>query len=69
MKPCHFSLLLGQAKAMMAAHDEVATRPEDDAGLESPFSMVLLRSELARDLQSVHDNLCASGLVHLRINK
>lgn len=40
-----------------------------DGSCESPFELILHRSSLAKDLKKVYDDLCSTGLVHIRINK
>ncbi|KAK3090338.1 hypothetical protein FSP39_011028 [Pinctada imbricata] len=58
-----------QAKIMISVHDEVAALPEDSMERESPFDLILQRSSLARDLRSVLENICDSGVVHMFLNK
>ncbi|CAB3379353.1 Hypothetical predicted protein [Cloeon dipterum] len=48
-----------ETKAMVTAHDEAQI---------SPYSQILTRSALARDLRTVYEDLCAGGQVHLRVN-
>ncbi|CAL4132605.1 unnamed protein product [Meganyctiphanes norvegica] len=62
---CNF--LSTQAKIMLQAHDEVGQLPEDQQ--VSPFSLILERSQFARTLKNTYDHLCATGIVHVRLNK
>ncbi|XP_038069233.1 GATOR complex protein NPRL3-like [Patiria miniata] len=55
-----------QAVLMMSAHDEVAAMPEDAE--ESPFSIMLQKSKLCRDLRHVFNGLCDKGVIHVFIN-
>jgi nitrogen permease regulator 3-like protein len=48
-----------ETKAMVTAHDEAQS---------SPYSQILARSALARDLKMVYEELCLAGQVHLRVN-
>ncbi|XP_068218256.1 GATOR1 complex protein NPRL3 isoform X1 [Palaemon carinicauda] len=62
---CQFLSL--EAKIMVAAHDEASQLPED--GQVSPFQLILERSLLAQHLAQVHEELCRSGIVQVRLNK
>jgi len=42
---------------------------EEGDSVESPFDLILSRSELARQLKSVFQDLVTTGLVRLRVNK
>ncbi|KAL5018870.1 hypothetical protein ScPMuIL_004592 [Solemya velum] len=64
-KRCHF--LSSQVKVMISVHDDMATMPEDS--IESPFKCILQKSQLARDLKTIYDSLCDTGVVHLHINR
>lgn len=59
--------LTWELKRMLQAHDDTVAMPEDSE--ESPYYLILKRSQLARDLQRAHNELRSSGSVHLRINK
>ena len=56
-----------QMKSLIAAHDEVASLPEDQQ--EHPFSLAAERSHLARDIQTIFNDLCQHGEVRIYINK
>ena len=56
-----------QMKSLIAAHDEVATLPEDQQ--EHPFSLAVERSHLAKDIQTIFNDLCQHGEVRIYINK
>ncbi|XP_046981734.1 GATOR complex protein NPRL3 isoform X1 [Schistocerca americana] len=62
-------------RIMVTAHDEVASRPEEDRDrgshlddTECPFELIVQRSALARKLRSVYEDLSTTGLVQIRIN-
>ncbi|XP_050393564.1 GATOR complex protein NPRL3 [Patella vulgata] len=55
-----------QAKVMMALHDEMAARTEDC--LESPYKLILQKSQLANELKQVFDSLCSTGVVRMYLN-
>ncbi|CAN8002936.1 unnamed protein product [Ixodes hexagonus] len=59
--------LSGELKSMLQAHDDTVAMPEDSE--ESPYYLILKRSQLARDLQRAYNELHSSGSVHLRINR
>ncbi|XP_012280656.1 GATOR complex protein NPRL3 isoform X2 [Orussus abietinus] len=66
-KRCGF--LTEEIKMMASTHDEVAARSEEESDCEeSPYEVILQKSLLARDLKSVFDSLCASGMVNVTIN-
>lgn len=48
-----------ETKAMVTAHDEAQ---------HAPYSQILARSALARDLKTVYEELCLAGQVHIRVN-
>ncbi|XP_014664612.1 PREDICTED: nitrogen permease regulator 3-like protein isoform X2 [Priapulus caudatus] len=50
-----------EAKVMLGVVDEVAALPEADFDSQSPFSLMLNKSELARDLKHVYLSLCSNG--------
>ncbi|ESO84751.1 hypothetical protein LOTGIDRAFT_207231 [Lottia gigantea] len=55
-----------QAKIMMGAQDEMTTRTEDC--IESPYKLILQKSQLASELKQVYESLCKSGAILLYIN-
>ncbi|XP_054719235.1 GATOR complex protein NPRL3-like [Uloborus diversus] len=63
---CRCNYLTSQAKIMQSAHDEVASMPEENQ--ESPFSLILSKSELAVHLKVVFEDLKSSGVVYTKIN-
>ncbi|XP_035227465.1 GATOR complex protein NPRL3-like isoform X2 [Stegodyphus dumicola] len=63
---CRCSYLTSQVKLMQNAHDDIASLPEDNQ--ESPFNLILSRSELANHLKTSFECLKDSGTVHLKIN-
>ncbi|XP_045213441.1 GATOR complex protein NPRL3-like [Mercenaria mercenaria] len=63
-KRCHY--LSTQAKIMTTVFDEVASLPEDM--LTSPFETIIEKSELAKQLQQIYDNLNSQGLAHFYVN-
>ncbi|XP_015920360.1 GATOR1 complex protein NPRL3 [Parasteatoda tepidariorum] len=58
--------LTSQVKLMQSAHDEIASLPEDNE--ESPFQLILSRSELAVQLKMAFVDLKTNGMVRLKIN-
>ncbi|XP_055952806.1 GATOR complex protein NPRL3-like isoform X1 [Argiope bruennichi] len=58
--------LTSQVKLMQSAHDEIAALPEGHN--ESPFHLILSRSELAVQLKMTFDDLKSCGIVHSKIN-
>ncbi|XP_064477969.1 GATOR1 complex protein NPRL3-like [Ornithodoros turicata] len=64
-KRCNY--LSTELRSMLQAHDDTVAMPEDSE--ESPYHLILKRSQLARDLQRAYNELHSSGSVHLRINK
>ncbi|XP_037082831.1 GATOR complex protein NPRL3-like isoform X1 [Pollicipes pollicipes] len=63
-KRCRY--ITKQAKIMLAVHDDYASQPESSR-VESPFSLVLNASHLARELKAVYDGLVQTGTVQLSI--
>ncbi|CAL1294173.1 unnamed protein product [Larinioides sclopetarius] len=61
---CNYLTL--QVKLMQGAHDEIAALPEGHN--ESPFNLILSRSELAVQLKMTFDDLKSSGIVRSKIN-
>lgn len=59
--------LSSQTKCLISAQDEVAAFAE--AEQEHPFSLAVDRSELARDIKQIHEELCSTGIVNRYINK
>ncbi|KAG1659949.1 GATOR complex protein NPRL3 [Nymphon striatum] len=59
--------LSNEAKIMVNAHDEVNAMPEDCE--VSPFEIILKKSELAMELETVYKDLIEKGVVNLRIHK
>ncbi|XP_014260628.1 GATOR complex protein NPRL3-like [Cimex lectularius] len=57
-----------EIKSMISAHDD---RPEDLGDDEdySPFEIILERCSLAKDLMTIYNDLCNSGLVQIRVNR
>ncbi|XP_023222648.1 GATOR complex protein NPRL3-like [Centruroides sculpturatus] len=55
-----------QAKMMLSAHDDVAALPEDSE--ESPYGIILSKSQLAKDLKTAYMDLKNRGSVHLKIH-
>uniref|UniRef100_T1JKU7 GATOR complex protein NPRL3 n=1 Tax=Strigamia maritima TaxID=126957 RepID=T1JKU7_STRMM len=55
-----------ETKIMLAAHDEVSGQTDVK---ESVFDMILNRSQLAKDLKYIYDELCSSGVIQMRINR
>ncbi|XP_015589803.1 GATOR complex protein NPRL3 isoform X2 [Cephus cinctus] len=67
-KRCGF--LSEEIKIMVSTHDEVAARSEEESDCdESPYELILQKSLLARDLKSVFNSLCTSGVINIMINK
>ncbi|XP_064611275.1 GATOR1 complex protein NPRL3-like [Liolophura sinensis] len=62
---CHY--LTAQTKIILSIHDEVAAMPEDSC--DSPFKLILEKSQLAKDLKYVYDSLCDTGVVLLHTNR
>lgn len=56
-----------ELKIMLRAHDDTVAMPEDIG--ESPYYLILKRSQLARDLQRAYNELHTSGSVQLHINR
>ncbi|KAH7943694.1 hypothetical protein HPB52_010016 [Rhipicephalus sanguineus] len=56
-----------ELKIMLRAHDDTVAMPEDIG--ESPYYLILKRSQLARDLQRAYNELHSSGSVQLHINR
>jgi len=57
-----------QSRDMITVHDEVAQKRESGI-FESSYENILQRCSLARDLRKVYEDLCCSGLVHIRVNQ
>lgn len=55
-----------QSKMMLLAHDDVAALPEDSE--ESPYGIILSKSQLAKDLKTAYMDLKNKGCVHLKIH-
>ncbi|XP_033120181.1 GATOR complex protein NPRL3-like [Anneissia japonica] len=55
-----------QAKIMLAVHDEVTAMPEDSE--TSPYELMLTKSKLCEDLQSIYLGLCDTGVTRVHIN-
>ncbi|KAK3579485.1 hypothetical protein CHS0354_028302 [Potamilus streckersoni] len=62
-KRCQY--LSSQAKIMTAVHDDVAALPEDS--LELPYSLILKKSEFAKNLKVIYESL-KCGVVHIYLN-
>merc|ERR1719312_1138273 len=56
-----------QMRSLMGAHDEGANLPEDQQ--EHPFCLAVERSSLARDIQTIYNDICLAGEVRLYVNK
>ncbi|XP_077525983.1 GATOR complex protein Nprl3 isoform X1 [Haemaphysalis longicornis] len=56
-----------ELKSMLQAHDDTVAMPEDSG--ESPYYLILRRSQLARGLQKAYNELHSSGSVQLHINR
>ncbi|ELU15283.1 hypothetical protein CAPTEDRAFT_221562 [Capitella teleta] len=59
--------LTQQKNIMWTIQDDVAMLPEDQR-CESPFKIMLKKSQLAKQLKKVHDDVCKTGVVQLYIN-
>ena len=57
-----------EAKIMTSAQDDLSCVLDPDMALESPFHLIQQRSQLARDLRRIYEDLQTSGIIHLRIN-
>ncbi|KAI9564992.1 hypothetical protein GHT06_008734 [Daphnia sinensis] len=60
--------LSAEAKLMTSTQDDVSSELPDDP-LDVPYHLILQRSQLARDLRRVYEDLQTSGKIHLRINQ
>lgn len=60
--------LSNQARIMLAVQDEIATLPEPDC-YQSPFALLLNRSEVTRDLTKIFRELSFRGEVKVHINQ
>lgn len=56
-----------QSKDMIAVHDEVSQKQDTELD-ETLYDLILQRCSLARDLQKVFQDLCSTGLVHIKVN-
>lgn len=57
-----------EAKVMTSTQDDISSELPDDP-LDVPYHLILQRSQLARDLRRVYEDLQISGKIHLRINR
>lgn len=56
-----------EAKIMTTTQEDMASGLPDDT-VDAPYHLILQRSQLARDLRRVYEDLQTSGKIHLRIN-
>lgn len=63
---CRCNYLTTQVKCMQLAHDEIAASPE--ANQESPYKLILSRSELAINLKLIFEDMKNKGSVRLKMN-
>lgn len=57
-----------EAKVMTSTHDDLSSGLTDDSS-DVPYHLILQRSQLARDLRRIYEDLQISGKIHLRINR
>ncbi|GFQ68139.1 GATOR complex protein NPRL3 [Trichonephila clavata] len=58
--------LTHQVKLMQSAHDEISSLPEGHT--ESPYNLILTRSDLAVQLKEAFDGLKSTGTVRAKVN-
>lgn len=58
-----------EAKIMTSTQEDMSTGLLSDDNHDARYHEILQRSQLARDLRRVYEDLQASGKVHLRINR
>ncbi|XP_074647993.1 GATOR1 complex protein NPRL3-like [Tubulanus polymorphus] len=56
-----------QQNQIISIQDELSTMPEDS--MVSPFPQILQKSQLAKHMKGIYQDLCQTGVVILRINK
>eukprot|EP00794_Sanderia_malayensis_P000093 gene93-698_t len=63
-KRCRY--LSKEREVMVSIQDEMSGMPEDCN--PSPFQAILEKSKLAKDLKTVYNDICKSGIVNVKIN-
>lgn len=57
-----------EAKIMTSTQDDMSSGMPDES-LDAPYHFILQRTQLARDLRRIFEDLQTSGKIHLRINR